>query len=146
DPHSARAAHSGALGLREAIYACLAAPLARAPPPAWAASDLQRFAAHAIEHGRLVPAPDAPRFMLEWTEPSLDRMLWPIAHSAHTLATSDEIRRVKQCPGQDGRCGWLFLDGTKNNTRRWCDMRVCGNPVKTRRQSERRRKARARRA
>lgn len=38
--------------------------------------------------------------------------------------------RVKTCPGAD--CGWKFLDQSRNRSRRWCDMKVCGNLVKAR--------------
>lgn len=36
--------------------------------------------------------------------------------------------RVKVCPA----CRWLFLDKSKNQSRRWCDMKVCGNRAKAR--------------
>jgi predicted RNA-binding Zn ribbon-like protein len=28
------------------------------------------------------------------------------------------------------RCGWFFLDNSRNRTRRWCQMNVCGNRSK----------------
>ena len=36
--------------------------------------------------------------------------------------------RLKQCPGE--HCGWVFFDMTKNKSRRWCEMSVCGNRAK----------------
>lgn len=36
--------------------------------------------------------------------------------------------KVKVCPA----CRWLFLDVSKNKSRRWCDMKVCGNRAKAR--------------
>jgi predicted RNA-binding Zn ribbon-like protein len=36
--------------------------------------------------------------------------------------------RIKTCPGNN--CGWKFLDRSKNRSRRWCDMAVCGNLAK----------------
>jgi predicted RNA-binding Zn ribbon-like protein len=41
------------------------------------------------------------------------------------LLTSAEITRVKQCPGRT--CGWVFLDSTRNRSRRWCNSAECGN-------------------
>jgi len=38
--------------------------------------------------------------------------------------------RLKTCPAHD--CGWKFVDQSKNRSRRWCDMAVCGNLAKTR--------------
>jgi predicted RNA-binding Zn ribbon-like protein len=38
--------------------------------------------------------------------------------------------RIKTCGARD--CGWKFVDQSKNGSRRWCDMAVCGNLAKTR--------------
>lgn len=37
--------------------------------------------------------------------------------------------RVKACRGTD--CGWVFLDASRNSSRRWCEMAGCGNRAKT---------------
>lgn len=47
------------------------------------------------------------------------------------LASRSEMKRVKMCPGDN--CGWLFLDESKNERRRWCSMDLCGNRAKARR-------------
>ena len=57
-------------------------------------------------------------------------ILGPITLSALTLVMEKDLLRTRRCAGQD--CGWLFFDTTKNNRRRWCDMRVCGNRAKVR--------------
>jgi predicted RNA-binding Zn ribbon-like protein len=49
--------------------------------------------------------------------------------SAVALLVSDEMLRVKSCP----RCGWFFLDLSKNRSRRWCSMDACGAVTKSRR-------------
>lgn len=51
------------------------------------------------------------------------------AHSALSLAANPEPDRLKICPN----CGWLFLDRSRNRSRTWCDMAVCGNRSKARR-------------
>lgn len=51
------------------------------------------------------------------------------AHSALRLLAEDEIARLKIC----GSCGWLFVDRSRNRSRAWCDMAVCGNRVKANR-------------
>ena len=51
--------------------------------------------------------------------------------SARELLTTDRLRRVRQCPAHD--CGWLFLDTSKNGSRRWCRMDGCGAKAKMRR-------------
>jgi predicted RNA-binding Zn ribbon-like protein len=108
--------------------------------------EVARFHARALERGRLVANAQANALSWSWPQLELQTMLWPIALSALDLATSDEAGSVKQCPGHDGRCGWLFLDRTKNRSRRWCTMRICGNAQKTQQQNARRRQRRARAA
>ncbi|MFI7706194.1 CGNR zinc finger domain-containing protein [Nonomuraea sp. NPDC049480] len=38
--------------------------------------------------------------------------------------------RLKVCA--EGTCQWAFIDSSKNRSRSWCSMRVCGNRTKTR--------------
>lgn len=59
------------------------------------------------------------------------------AHSALALIAGDDRSRMKTC----GNCGWLFLDRSKNRSRAWCDMAVCGNRAKARRHYEKRKEA-----
>jgi len=61
----------------------------------------------------------------------LDAMLVPIVRAAVDLLTSDAMSRVGRCA--DETCAWLFLDTTRSGTRRWCDMKSCGNRNKVRR-------------
>ena len=68
---------------------------------------------------------------------SLDDGLWPIAKAAEQVLISAEPRRVKICGSPT--CQWLFLDNSKNATRRWCRMEVCGNREKGRRRLKRER-------
>ncbi|MCB0153982.1 MAG: CGNR zinc finger domain-containing protein, partial [Anaerolineae bacterium] len=56
--------------------------------------------------------------------------------SAAELLTSDRLNRVGQCAGES--CGWLFLDTTRNHSRRWCEMEHCGNRAKAKRHYRRR--------
>jgi predicted RNA-binding Zn ribbon-like protein len=81
----------------------------------------------------------AKGFVWEWLadRDRLDRMLWPVALSAIELLFSDRLVRVKQCAAET--CGWLFLDTSRNRSRRWCDMSDCGNRAKARAYYERHR-------
>jgi predicted RNA-binding Zn ribbon-like protein len=63
------------------------------------------------------------------------------AASAAELATSAWLTRVKQCDGE--RCWVLFVDTGKNASRRWCQMRYCGNVAKSHRPAAQRRQVRA---
>lgn len=55
-------------------------------------------------------------------------ILGPITVSAMALLVHTDLSRIKQCRGS--HCGWLFFDNTKNKSRQWCDMSVCGNRAK----------------
>ena len=57
--------------------------------------------------------------------------LRPIVRSAAELLVSDQLDRVRECDG--ARCTWLFLDQSRNRSRRWCSMETCGNRAKARR-------------
>lgn len=82
----------------------------------------------AIGNGQLVKTDGL--FVFKW-EPhkSLDGILWQLVSSAQSLLSSKEVAHVKECPN----CGWLFLDTSKNHSRRWCSMNTCGVHEKMRR-------------
>lgn len=46
------------------------------------------------------------------------------------LAVLGELVRVKICPADD--CRWAFYDTSRNGSRQWCSMAVCGNRAKAR--------------
>jgi predicted RNA-binding Zn ribbon-like protein len=58
--------------------------------------------------------------------------LHAVARALADLLTSPRLHRVGRCEGV-GDCGWLFLDTTKNGSRRWCSMAGCGSRAKMRR-------------
>ncbi len=62
---------------------------------------------------------------------ALDAPLWTVAKAAGELLTSDAHARLRECASDT--CGWIFLDLSKNHSRRWCDMKGCGNREKVRR-------------
>jgi hypothetical protein len=57
--------------------------------------------------------------------------VWLLAEAANDLLTSPQASHTRRCASST--CQWLFLDTSKNHTRRWCDMKVCGNRNKARR-------------
>jgi predicted RNA-binding Zn ribbon-like protein len=63
--------------------------------------------------------------------------LGKIAAAVVHAAAEGSWGRLKICPAQD--CQWAFLDASKNRSRTWCSMRVCGNRTKTRAYRSRRR-------
>jgi len=69
--------------------------------------------------------------VLDWNAEKfgLESVLWPIIKSFVDLVTLTNHKRIKQC----SNCGWIFVDNSKNSSRRWCSMEICGNRVKARR-------------
>ena len=128
----ASAALRKATSYREVLYRAFSALVEGKPA---ASDDLQRindFATESLNHRRLVRSDGHYRW--EWqrnTRESLDSVLWPIAQSAAELLTSSDLAKVRLCEAPD--CAWLFLDQSRNRSRRWCDMKVCGNREKARR-------------
>jgi predicted RNA-binding Zn ribbon-like protein len=120
----ATSALAGAVKLRDAMYDVFAAIAKMAPLPAAALRVLNKSVAR-IEIG-----PD-----LDWRwcpdTSGLDALLGPIVIAAADLLTSEARGRVRMCDGP--ACGWVFYDGSKNRSRRWCDMNQCGNRAKARR-------------
>jgi predicted RNA-binding Zn ribbon-like protein len=60
----------------------------------------------------------------------LARAWWPLASAGFGLVVSPDRARVKECAASD--CHWVFLDASRNGSRRWCDMKACGNRAKAR--------------
>lgn len=117
--------------LREVMYRIF---LAIAEGVHAAETDLQALnaaLARVMVHARVVPHEGG--FVWGWKEEEreLDSALWPIIRSAADLLTSPELEGVRVCAAED--CSWLFLDTSKNHTRRWCSMKSCGNRAKARR-------------
>ena len=119
--------------LREAIYRVFSFLADGKPVASTDLKLLDEFAIEAYKHRRLVPSPQAGyawQWKAEETE-NCEQMLWPIALSAVELLTSQRVGAVRKCAADD--CAWLFLDESRNHSRRWCDMTVCGNRQKARR-------------
>lgn len=62
---------------------------------------------------------------------ALDTPFQNLVSAALDLLTSEELNKLSACSNPE--CRWLFLDGSKNKGRRWCDMKLCGNRIKARR-------------
>ncbi|MFD0905315.1 CGNR zinc finger domain-containing protein [Actinomadura sediminis] len=95
------------------------------------AEALNRVLAHGALHPRL--GPDGPEH-----HPRTDDPAW----LPSWLAAADYLRLLTESPGRikpcaHPNCVLYFHDATKNGTRRWCSMAVCGNRAKAARHYER---------
>jgi len=133
NPAAARAALGSALELREALYGLISTAAAGRKPAAGELAVFNRRAAASFSGGHL--APQRNRLAMSFADeagPSLEApILAPITREAIDLLTGDLIQRVRVCG--DESCAWLFVDTTRSGTRRWCDMKICGNRNKVRR-------------
>ncbi|GAA0717573.1 CGNR zinc finger domain-containing protein [Dokdonella soli] len=135
-PRRAAAVFAQARDLRDLLYRVLNAAARGDAPTLTDVDILDRELAQALAQRRLVPGPS---WRWSWADSdALALPLWQALESAGELLVSDDLARLKQCPAPDG-CGWLFYDVSKNSTRRWCSMRMCGNGAKARRFQSRQR-------
>jgi predicted RNA-binding Zn ribbon-like protein len=133
---------SRAVTLREAIHQTLSTAIAGEQDEG-ALSALNRELSRALSRLRVARAAGEP-YVWAWDRsgddgggPLLDCPLWPVARSAAKLLTSPKVGGVKVCAGEG--CGWMFLDESRNASRRWCDSRDCGNRERVRKYLARKR-------
>lgn len=124
-----------ARGLREALYRIFSRVARGDAPESLDLEPLNAALLRAVPRLRLRARPDGVGWILAEGETpeaaALDEILDRIAVSAATLLTSELLGRVKECASDT--CSWLFIDGSRNRSRRWCDMADCGNRAKVRR-------------
>jgi len=140
DERGAHDSHQRAIELREVIFRIFMAIADDRTPDDADLAQLNRALADALPHGGVEHRIDV--FVWEWESAThLDRPLWPIVKSAADLllGQAGDLRRVRECAAHD--CGWLFLDTSRNRSRRWCSMQSCGNRAKVQEFRERRRGA-----
>lgn len=87
--------------------------------------------------GLLCVRKGAGQIEAEWTSAAdgLQQVLFAVLTDAARLLGSERLPRLRECSSND--CTWLFLDETRNHSRRWCEMRACGNRNKARRHYQR---------
>ena len=140
EPNETAAVFDRALALRGSITRIFRAVAAGAAPQAADLEVVQAQYLLALAHAQLMPIDNHFDWDWEASDQALDRPLWAVARSAVEVLTTDDLARVKECPGA-GDCGWLFYDTSKNGSRRWCSMEGCGSRLKMRRQYAKRKVA-----
>jgi predicted RNA-binding Zn ribbon-like protein len=131
-PEGTQAAFKKAVRLREAIYRIFSSLAADNRASTKDLAILNEVLGESLAHLRIIPSSNG--FAWEWDDEStaMDQILWPVARSAAELLTSETLDRVRQCADDRG-CGYLFVDMSRNRSRRWCSMESCGNRAKARR-------------
>ena len=132
DPETALKTFQAAHRFREALYRVFSNRYTNQPIEEEDLAVVNTAVQNAMLHLQLKPMAD--KFGWDWTPgyENPDFILWCVARSAAELLTSDQAARVRVCEDDRG-CGYLFIDQSKNHSRRWCSMDSCGNRAKARR-------------
>lgn len=132
NPREASTVRRRIIEFRSALYRLVMASINEPSP---APDDLALFKQELAEtyaQARIAIADDSTRYIWIWDEESrLDSILREIVRSAEDVLFSDRIDRLRQCAGED--CHKIFLDTSKNRSRRYCSTTGCGNRERVRR-------------
>jgi predicted RNA-binding Zn ribbon-like protein len=81
-----------------------------------------RLATEVVEsHGRL-------KTRHHWILEKPADLLVPVAHYAANFFATADYSAIRKC--EDPKCILFFYDTSKNHSRRWCSMDLCGNRAK----------------
>ena len=119
---------SKAKELREIIYRLFSATIFNKTPLKKDLLVFNKYLSRSMRDSQIVRTKDGYAWDNAGNKTQLDWILNPIIRSAADVLLSDDLRRIKACA--DPACGWLFIDVSRNQSRRWCDMKDCGNRAK----------------
>ncbi|MGY4728756.1 CGNR zinc finger domain-containing protein [Burkholderia pyrrocinia] len=117
-----------ALALREALYRLFHAQAERREPQADDLALLGGFLAEASPRVALARVDGGYAWRIGDAGATLAGLLSPVLWSAIDLLGGARLAKVKRCAND--ACQWLFIDDSKNGSRRWCSMSSCGNRAK----------------
>jgi predicted RNA-binding Zn ribbon-like protein len=138
-PEKAREIWTRAIELREALARVLLARTEGKKPQPADLKVIDAEYARSAPFARLAPTDEGFAWSLDPSAEAPDAALRPIVESAVALLTSERLARLRRCG--NSTCYWLFVDETRNCSRRWCEMASCGNVMKVRRHRARQRAA-----
>lgn len=137
-PQAAAAILAQVRELRAAIHVVMQSVAHRTEPPVATLATLNAFLAECQAHRQIVRSNGGYEARFR-PENDMALPIWRLTDSAARLLLSSERECVRECPGHE--CGWLFLDTTRNHSRRWCDSADCGNKARVRAYAQRKREA-----
>jgi len=132
DAHSAQStlAFDEVIRLRETIYRLLSRAAASTDAAGEDFHQLNKALSDAEPRTLLERTGDAFGWRIE-ARPTAVGIIAPVLWSAADILVGPDSVRVRACANQ--QCRWLFLDDSKNGSRRWCSMQACGNRAKAHR-------------
>lgn len=116
--------------LREVLYRIFTRQMQRSEPAVDDVALLNDELGAALAHSYLTWEGDAYRLGWRGLDERLDAPLWQVTRSAADLLRSPLRMNIRQCANEV--CLWLFIDKSKNASRRWCSMSLCGSQFKMR--------------
>ncbi|WP_415751173.1 CGNR zinc finger domain-containing protein [Burkholderia cenocepacia] len=117
-----------ALALREALYRLFYAQAEQHEPQPEDLALLGGFLAEASPRIALARVDGRYAWRIDVSGATLAGLLSPVLWSAIDLLGGARLAKVKRCAND--ACQWLFIDDSKNGSRRWCSMSSCGNRAK----------------
>jgi predicted RNA-binding Zn ribbon-like protein len=136
-PDKVKKIYKKAIELREVLFHIFSSIATESQPKDYSLSIFNHYLAGAMGNSCLVSLQDGFTWSFCPDPDSMDFTLNPIIKSAADLLVSSDLKRVKICA--DDCCGWLFIDMSRNYSRRWCNMKDCGNRAKAHRHYQRKR-------
>jgi predicted RNA-binding Zn ribbon-like protein len=119
------------IALRESIYRILHGLASASDPPVDDLEALNRALAASPQRRCIERTKGGFGWRAETASPTVATMLAPVLWSAGALLTGPQLAQIRECANDE--CLWLFVDDSRNGTRRWCSMQSCGNRAKARR-------------
>lgn len=121
---------------REVLYTLFSSIAKKINPDVIVMEEFNKFLVSSYSKIKITISSLKPDVSFVDKDVTLDEPLRIIMKSAYDILTAENMERVKECP----TCGWLFIDRTKNGSRRWCAMNVCGSNDKAKRYYHRKKK------
>jgi predicted RNA-binding Zn ribbon-like protein len=128
EPAKGKKVLNSAVDLRETIYRIFAAIIESQKPAKEDLAAFNRYLSKTMVLSQIIKTKNGFDWDFNGDKSKIDWVLNPIIRSGADLLVSDELKKLKSC--SDPTCGWLFLDISRNQSRRWCDMKDCGNRAK----------------
>lgn len=116
-----------AIELRETMYLLFSAVAAETQPDAVILDKFNQYLSEALSKTGLVFHKNEYVTGILHAENPLEKPLWLVLKDTYRLLLEDDRKRMKECR----KCGWIFLDHTKNNTKLWCNPQICGSTSKS---------------
>jgi predicted RNA-binding Zn ribbon-like protein len=130
-PEEAATVFHDAIALRETMYRLFFKLAAGKAPDAREVAEVNQALERAPARRVLAHAEKGFGWRLDTDGRSAATLLAPVLWSSGDLLVSPDAARLRHCAND--KCLWLFLDDSKNGSRRWCSMQACGNRAKAHR-------------